>query len=225
MERVRKYTRMTALLFAVFILFTIMVNYIDVKPIGPQNSEVGFAALNGFVFKIIGVHEFWHSLTGCLGAISIALALCVVALGVAQFTIRKDIRKVDAEIILLCGFYVLVLAFYLLFEVVEVNCRPVLEDGVLEASYPSSHTMLVCCIMSTMLPVLDRLFHKNGGIMRICKAVSAVIIVVTVIGRMISGVHWFTDIIGAVILSAALVQLYYTAYEYAQFRLKGKRRS
>lgn len=223
MEKVRKHAMVTAILFAVFIVFTIAVKYIDVKPIGPQASKVGFATLNGFVFKTVGVHDFWHSLTGCFGAVSIALALCVVALGIAQLVIRKELRKVDMEIILLCGFYVLVFAFYLLFEVVEINCRPILEDGVLEASYPSSHTMLVCCIMSTLFPVLSRLFQKNGNVMKVCEIASSVIILVTVVGRMISGVHWFTDIAGAVLLSAALIWLFYTVYEYTQLRLKGRR--
>lgn len=223
LERIRKNTRVTAILLAVFILFTIAIKHIDVKPIGPQNSEVGFAALNGFVHKIIGVHEIWYSLTGCLGAIAIAIVCCAAALGAAQLIIRRNLWKVDMEILVLGGFYALIFAIYLFFEAAKVNCRPVLEKGVLEASYPSSHTVLVCCIMATIFPLVDSLFHKNANVMKISKIVSAVFIVLMVVGRLISGVHWFTDILGAVLLSTTLVQLFYTVFEYVQFRLKGKR--
>ena len=81
-----------------------------------------------------------------------------------------------------------------------------LED-TLEASYPSSHTMLAVCVMSTAICQL-KWKMRDEHVSRIVQGVLAVLIVLTVAGRMISGVHWFTDIIGGVLLSAFLVSLY-----------------
>lgn len=219
MKRIRRYTGTSILLFILFTVFTALVKNIDVQPIGPDGSSVGFAALNGQVFERFGVHPFFYHLTGYLGILCILIAFCFAALGVAQFFARKNLWKVDWVILLLCVFYVLVVAFYLLFEVVVINYRPVILEEGLEASYPSSHTMLSICIMATSLPLCDHFFHRSRSLMNLCRVVSILMILLTVIGRLLSGVHWFTDIVGSLLLSSALVMLFYAAYEYIDYRL------
>jgi undecaprenyl-diphosphatase len=96
-----------------------------------------------------------------------------------------------------------------LFEVAVVNYRPVLINGLLEASYPSSTTMLVMCVMPTAAMQLHARIKKR--LLR--QSVIFLIIAFTsfmVIGRLISGVHWFSDIIGGALLSAGLVLMYHT---------------
>jgi len=219
MKRIRRYTGTSILLFLLFAVFTVLVTKIDVQPIGPDGSSVGFATLNGQVFERFGVHPFFYHLTSYLGILCILIAFCFAALGAAQFFARKNLWKVDWVILLLCVFYVLVAAFYLLFETVIVNYRPVILEEGLEASYPSSHTMLSICIMATSLPLCDHFFHRSRSIMNLCRVASIFIILLTVIGRLLSGVHWFTDIIGSMLLSSALVMLFYAAYEYIDYRL------
>ena len=188
---------------AAFLLWTVAVRRIDVQPIGPQGSVVGFATLNGLVHSSTGVHMLLYTITDWLSLVPVAFGLGFALTGLWQWIKRKSILKVDCAILLLGVFYVVVLAVYLLFEKVVINYRPVLIEGVLEASYPSSTTVLVLCIMPTAVMQLRSHAQKKGIIMAI-----TVFTVFMVIGRLLSGVHWVTDIIGGILLSAGLVLLY-----------------
>ena len=156
-----------AIFFMLFLLFTTLVARFDVRPVGPDGSEVGFAAINQFVFRCLGVHLVWYEITDRLGLLAILFALGFAVLGLVQLLTRRSIRKVDPGILALGGFYVLVIACYLFFETVVVNCRPVLMDGCLEPSYPSSHTMLVVCIMASSAIQVRALWPRRT---RLCRA-------------------------------------------------------
>ena len=188
---------------AAFLLWTVAVRRIDVQPIGPQGSVVGFATLNGLVHSFTGVHMLLYTITDWLSLVPVAFGLGFALTGLWQWIKRKSILKVDCVILLLGVFYVVVLAVYLLFEKVVINYRPVLIEGVLEASYPSSTTVLVLCIMPTAVMRLRSRFPQKG----IAMAITA-FTVFMVIGRLLSGVHWVTDIIGGILLSTGLVLLY-----------------
>ena len=201
----------TGLLFLLFAAFTIVVSLVDVQPIGPEQSEVGLATLNGCVFEHLGVNMDWYHLTEWLGLAVLLIPLCFAALGLWQLIRRKSLRKVDAPLLLLGAFYALVAAFYLLFEKVIINYRPVILSEGLEASYPSSHTMLAICVTATAMMVIRRLPTLSRHLRIVLKIVFASMLVLTVLGRLLSGVHWFTDIAGGALLSAALVMLYKAA--------------
>ena len=199
----------TGLLFLLFVLFTVVVSTVDVRPIGPEGSEVGLATLNGFVFQKLGVHMIWYSITDRLGVVALLTAFCFVIIELIQIVNKKSLLKVDIRIILLGIYYVIVIAAYVFFEIFIINYRPIiLEESVgLEASYPSSHTMLVICIMGSA-NVLFQQMIQNKMIRVIMNALSVLVIVVTAVGRMISGVHWFTDIVGGMLLGITMIQLY-----------------
>lgn len=203
-----------AALFAAFAVFTALAAFYDVKPVGPDGSEVGFAALNLFVFEKLGVHMQWYDITEYLGYLALAVAAAFGAMGLFQLVKRRSIRRVDRQILVLGVFYVLVLCCYVFFEVVVINFRPVLVEGQLEASYPSSHTVLTVCIMGTAALQLHRLL-QNKKLLRIGAEILSVLIAgVTVVGRLLSGVHWFTDIVGGLLLSAAMLALYAAVSRY-----------
>ena len=111
------------------------------------------------------------------------------------------------SILVLGGFYVAVMAVFVFFELFVINYRPVLIDGNLEASYPSSTTMLVMCVMPTALMQLRSRIKNRARNTAVSTAIAA-FTAFMVIGRLISGVHWLTDIIGGALLSAGLVMLY-----------------
>ena len=195
------------ILLMMFVLWTIAVSRVDVRAIGPQESSVGFAALNGFVHNLTGVHMLLYTITDWLGLVPIALGLGFALLGLVQWIKRKHLLKIDRSILVLGGFYILVMAAYLFFESFVINYRPVLICGVLEASYPSSTTMLVMCVMPTTVMQLRRRI-KNKGVRDGLSVAIAGFVAFMVVGRLVSGVHWFTDIIGGALLSAGLVSLY-----------------
>ena len=208
MKRFRKSVIASLCLLMAFVLWTVAICFVDVREIGPRDSSVGFAGINGFVHSLTGVNFWLYNVTDWLGLVPIFVCMGFSLLGLVQWIKRKSIRKVDRSIFVLGGFYLAVMSAYLLFERVDVNYRPVLIDGILEASYPSSTTMLVLCVMPTAMMQ----FHNRIKRKTIRNFVSAVIIIFTafmVIGRLVSGVHWFTDIVGGVLLSAGLVMMYY----------------
>ncbi len=203
----KKYYLTSAVLFLIFIFFTIIIKTIDVQAIGPNASSIGLADFNIAIFCALGENNFWYSVSEVLGNVALLTALGFACLGVYQFIKRKSIFKVDKSLILLALFYITVIVFYILFEVIIVNYRPVLINGVLEASYPSSHTMLTLCIMGTAIIQFNRLV-KSKVVSIFLDILCILIAVFTLIGRLLSGVHWFTDIIGGIILSFALIILY-----------------
>jgi len=194
-------------MLAAFLLWTSAIQFVDVQAIGPQGSSVGFATINQFVHNLTGVHISLYILTDWLSLVPLVFIIGFAFLGLIQWIKRKHLLQVDYTILVLGGFYIVVMAVYVLFEVFVVNYRPVLIDGILEASYPSSTTMLIMCVMPTTLMQLN-VRIKNDVFKRCVAFTITVFIIFMVIGRLLSGVHWFTDIIGGALLSAGLVLMY-----------------
>jgi undecaprenyl-diphosphatase len=193
---------------AAFILWTLAVSCLDVQAIGPRDSAVGFATINGWFHSLTGVDMTLYTITDWLGLVPVAFGFGFAILGLVQWIKRRRIRRVDRSILVLGGFYVAVIAAYLLFEELAVNYRPVLINGCLEASYPSSTTLLALCVMLTAAMELWGRIRNTA----LRGAVTAVILIFTafmVIGRLLSGVHWLTDIVGGILLSGGLVTGYW----------------
>ncbi len=207
MKKIRKSLITSMGLLAAFVLWTVAICFMDVRAIGPQGSSVGFAGINGFVHALTGVHFSLYNITDWLGLVPIFVCVGFGIFGLVQWIRRKSIRKVDYDILVLGGLYIVTIAAYLFFERVVINYRPVLINGSLEASYPSSTTMLVMCVMPTAIMQLGCRI-KNRAFRNISAVAIIVFTAFMVIGRLISGVHWFTDIIGGALLSAGLVMMY-----------------
>lgn len=192
-----------------FVLWTLAITFLDVQVAGPRGSSVGFATFNRFVHSFTGVNMSLYVVTDWLGLVPVAFGLGFAILGLVQWIKRKNVLKVDFDILVLGGFYILVLCAYLLFEEVVINYRPVLIEGYLEASYPSSTTLLVMTVMPTAIMQLHRRI-KSVGFRSCVTVILTAFTVFMVAGRLVCGVHWFTDIVGGGLLSAGLVMMYYT---------------
>jgi len=191
-----------------FIAWTIIVCFVDKAAIGPNGSSVGLSSINGFFHNLIGKNMTLYTITDWLGLVPFALIFVFGTIGLIQWIKRKSFLKVDYNILILGGFYIIVLGIYVLFEFVVINHRPVLIEGILEASYPSSTTMLVMCVMPTAIMVLNTLIKNKN--LKICLfTLISLFSTFMVIGRIIAGVHWISDIIGGLLISTGLVLLYY----------------
>ena len=198
------------LLVLLSIIYTLLVKYVDTSTIGPNGSVVGFSSLNSFVFNLTGNNMTLYKITEILGIIPILIALMYAVIGLIQVIDRKSL-KVDKELIALGILYIIVILIYVFFEKFIINYRPVLIDGILEASYPSSHTLLSICICGSSLLINKYLFN-NKKIYKYINIISIISMVLIVLGRLLSGVHWASDIIGSIIISITLLKILETYY-------------
>ena len=203
----RKRALLGIVLLAAFVLWTILIRHIDVQKVGPNGTAVGFATLNVWFHQMAGVHMLIYTITDWLGLVPIIICMSFGLMGLVQLVKRRSLLRVDSNILLLGVYYVLVILGYLLFEMVPINFRPILIDGILEASYPSSTTLLVLSVMPTLKFQVDRRI-KNLMLKNAVTVFVTVFSSFMVIGRLISGVHWATDIVGSVFLSVGLYMIY-----------------
>ena len=208
MKKNGKKQLITGVLFMlVFVIWTWLIQKVDVQSVGQKGTDVGFAAFNCWFHKLTGVHMGLYTITDWLGLVPVFVCIVFGGIGLWQLIKRKNLFKVDTDLIYLGIYYVIVIFGYLFFEMCPINYRPILIEGILEASYPSSTTLLVLSVMPTLVLQTNRRI-ENRYLKRIIYAFTSVFSAFMVIGRLASGVHWFTDIMGAVFLSTGLFYLY-----------------
>lgn len=198
------------MLVTVFVILTVLVQTVDVQPVGLNGTDVGFATFNTRFHQLTGVHMAVYIITDWLSLIPIFVCAAFAVIGLVQLIKRKSLLKVDGDIIFLGVYYIVVILCYLTFEMIPINYRPILIEGIMEASYPSSTTLLVLGVMPTLVFQTGKR-AKNTVLKKIVSVSTCIFTVFMVIGRLVSGVHWFTDIVGAVILSMGLYYLYKAA--------------
>lgn len=203
----KKLLALGIMLAAAFVLWTVLIQTADVKPVGQNGTNIGFALLNKWFFELTGVHMVLYTVTDWLGLVPIFVCMAFGAVGLFQLIKRKSLLKVDYDIILLGIYYIVVIFGYLIFEIIPINYRPIAINGRIEASYPSSTTLLVLSVMPTLAFQVKRKI-KNVAAVRGIVALTVAFSAFMVIGRLVSGVHWFTDIFGGVLLSAGLFYIY-----------------
>ncbi len=193
-----------AFLFALLIAF---VKLLDVAAIGPLGTAVGLSSLNEAFHTLTGVLPVWDLLTDAVLLLAILAVGAFALLGVIQLFKRRSLKKVDAELLSLGGAVLLLAALYVAFEVLVINYRPILEDGELAASFPSSHTMLTVTLFLSTARILGNYIQAPRLVLSL-KITLIVLSALSVIGRLLSGVHWFTDILGAVLIGLAVYFLF-----------------
>lgn len=196
-----------SMLIVAFAIWTILIQIVDVQSVGQNGTDIGFATFNCWFHKLTGVHMTIYTITDWLGLVPIFICMIFGGIGFVQLVKRRSLFKVDYDIILLGIYYVIVIFGYLIFEMIPINYRPVLIEGNLEASYPSSTTLLVLSVMLTLIYQVNRRL-ENDVVKKVICIFAIVFSAFMVIGRLVSGVHWFTDIVGSVMLSAGLFCIY-----------------
>ena len=209
-EKDREYLLTGAGLLGAFVIWTALIQCVDVQTAGPNGTKIGFAAFNVWFHQLTGVHMTIYTITDWLGLVPIMTCLGFGVLGLAQLIKRGSLRWVDPDIILLGMYYLTVIFGYLLFEMIPINYRPILIEGRLEASYPSSTTLLVLSVMPTLAFQVNRR-TAEPMLRKAAEVFATAFSSFMVIGRLISGVHWATDIVAAILLSAGLFLLFRSA--------------
>ena len=204
-------------LIAAFALWTALVQIVDVRPVGQNGTDIGFATFNTWFHGLTGVHMGIYTATDWLGLVPVAVCLGFGALGAMQLIRRRSLLAVDPDLLLLGVHYVAVAAAYLVFEAFPINYRPIPIDGVMEASYPSSTTLLVLGVMPTLAYQIARRsksIQAKVAVVAFVAAFSALMVA----GRLVSGVHWATDIVGSILLAAGL----FAMHRYAVARVEAR---
>ena len=190
------------------VAYTLTVMFVDVKPIGPDGSKVGLATVNDWFKGIVGSNLDLYKITEYFGYAIIMIVVIYGLIGLIQLIKRKSLFKVDRELICLGILYALMLIVYVAFDKIAINYRPVVIDGVLEPSYPSSHTILSICICVSSLIVGKK--YMKTVLQNITCFITVFLLTMVLLGRTISGVHWLSDIVGGIIISITLLMYFYT---------------
>ena len=193
-----------------FAVWTVLIQTVDVQAAGQNGTDIGFAGLNVWFHKMTGVHMWVYTVTDWLGLVPIFICMVFGVVGLVQLIKRRSLLKVDKDIILLGIYYILVIFGYLIFEMIPINYRPILIEGRMEASYPSSTTLLVMSVMPTLAFQVHRRI-RNTKVKYGIYAFTVLFTAFMVVGRTVAGVHWLTDIAGSVLLSSGLYLIYHGA--------------
>ena len=195
----KKYRIISIILLIVSIVFTILLTKVDVNSVG-VDREVGFSTINNKL--TFSYNETIYKITEVLGYVALLIPVVYACIGLLQLIKRKSIKKIDKELFILAGFYAIVLIIYVAFDKIAINNRPVMLDGVWEPSYPSSHTLMSLFFCISAIILNNKLFKSNTKLINIGLLILSLSIV---IGRYISGVHWFTDILGSIFIASTLL--------------------
>ena len=210
------------LFYVLWLALIVLLCLADRQPAAAGDTMIGLASLNTrFAIAVaglngsrgvdgsIGLSMQLYKLTEYLGYFSLLIAACFALLGFVQLLRRRSLKKVDKQLLAMGGLFIVLAVLYVFFEKVIVNYRPIIMPGESgpEASFPSSHTMLTFVILGSVCMVLKK-YVKNPALCALLKFVCILLILAMVVGRLMCGCHWLTDILGGVLVSLALLALF-----------------
>ena len=208
---------LAVLLYVLFLTLVVLLRTVDVQPIGPQETSIGLASLNASAALMTGVggeggtgvRYEWYKLTEYLGYFAILVALCIALLGFVQLIRRRSLRRMDRELIAIALLYIVTAVIYVFFEKVIINYRPFVLPGEPgpEASFPSSHTLLLIVILGSAA-IAAKKYVKAPALRLGVRLLCLCLILAMVFGRLYCGCHWFTDILGSVLLGGAMLAMF-----------------
>lgn len=218
----KRYLILTVIMAVLTAIFTYLVTSYDVRPVGPAGTSVGFAGFNMNIISRIGTSMTWFTVADILGYVVILIFLAFAVTGLIQLIKRKNLFKVDSNILILGGMYLLVFILYVVFEKFPVDYRPIVLPGEFEPepSFPSSHTMLALVVLGGAIMQLKYYVKKRS--LRIVFEIEGFIMVICVIlARTLSGAHWPTDIIAGILYSLTLLSAYMAVSEIVRVKKEG----
>src|SRR5574344_1373014 len=146
-----------------FLIFTLLIKFVDVQAIGPNGSSVGLATFNSYFNNLVESYsKTWNVISTLIMILSFALLAGIIVLGIVEIIKRKSLFKVDSRILALGIAVVVAVLVYFIFELVKINYRPILVYDALKASYPFTHVFLTIFLFAsiTEFVVSSKTFSK-----------------------------------------------------------------
>ncbi|MBR2281512.1 MAG: phosphatase PAP2 family protein [Spirochaetales bacterium] len=198
------------LLFAVFAVFTWCVTWYDMQPIGINGAYVGFGTINKAFHDMFPGDAGCYNATEVMGQFCILVAACNALLALGNLIHSRGFRRMGKRYLITMFYYAVIVALYIAFSLIPINSRP----NNYEQSYPSSHTLVGLCVLYSEIVLLGYGAKRNRDWIVIFDIALSILMTAMVVFRLLSGVHWFTDIVGGVLLSLALMCIYRTLVRY-----------
>ena len=191
-------------LFVLFVLTTILAATVDKGAGGESLAVVGLSSINTNIFDTLGKSDTLDKITDILLILSFLVVLLNAALG-ALYLIKY--KKLDLSLVILGCFYILCLILYVLFDHIHINYAPLLDEGELKESFPSSHVLASVFIFLSSIITINH--NVNKRIIKNVLLITTILLsLLMVVFRLLSGWHWFTDILAGELLGLFLVSSY-----------------
>lgn len=195
------------LLLVAFITLTLLVAYYDRDIFSSfvPGGETGLQKFNN-LFPHFSYNETLDKISDIFMIIGLLMMFIAFGVGLYQLIKRKGLKKVDFDIYLFGGEIVIMIIVWLLFEIFPISYRP-LTILDLESSFPSTHVMIVATTYLSFSWMISKRYPKLW-IKIVAYAFSTISIAITFAFRLVSGMHWFTDCLGGLLISLAMVSIF-----------------
>lgn len=148
----------------------------------------------------------WDLISDIILLASFAILGVFVVLGLYQLITRKSLLKVDHRLLWMILPLVLIAITYVVFDkFLVLNIRP---NGSGEASFPSTHVMVVSTIF--LIIALNLPYYiKSKTAWIIIDIAMLLLIVLVCVGRVLSEMHWLSDVLGGLAFAIIFAVIYY----------------
>jgi len=195
------YTIIGISLLFIFLLLIVILK-IDENVV--TENKVGLSSINK-KFLPNKTNDTWNDLTDLLLYFSLVIIFIFVVKGLLELFNQGSIFKVSPDILVLGVFVVIMIMVWIGFDkVIIINKRPYANEG----SFPSTHVLIVTFISLYSVLYVSRNDYSKGYTIALF-IISILSILLTFVGRVKAGEHWFTDSLGGLILGLSFSFLAY----------------
>lgn len=187
-----------SILWLILLIFTILVSFVDVKIFNVTNTKIGLYSLNK-IFLVNSINSnYINIISNGIFLICLLVIILMLLLITFEYFKTKKINKNNLNFFI--HFLIMVLIWIIFDKILIINYRPILINGNIEGSYPSTHVMVSTFVLLFLSDQLKKIF-KNDKIFYI---ISIGLIIIQSISRILLTMHWFTDIIGGLLIGCLL---------------------
>lgn len=171
-------------LFIIFIL-TILVKTVDIYYNVITKSNIGLYSLNK-LFLNNNEFQFLKIISEIIFIICLLIIVIIGAMLIINYIKTKAINKKQKNFLIYL--FILFIIWVLFDKVLIINYRPIVVDGKIEGSYPSTHIMVITYTLLSLSYLLENKVNQKMKYI-----LSIIFILITFSGRVLSLMHWFTD--------------------------------